>query len=151
MVGPEAKREAANILQKDFEISKRRACRVINFARSTKRHVQKKNELNEKIKKRLIVLADKKKRYGHPRLHQLLLHEGFEVNHKRTERIYREERLCLRRKKKRKRFRSETRVPLNEATKSNQYWSMDFVSDQLASGILASLINSVNPLQKFRL
>lgn len=134
MVGPEAKREAANVLQKDFEVSERRACRVINFARSTKRHVQKKNELNEKIKKRLKVLADKKKRYGHPRLHQLLLREGFEVNHKRTERIYREEGLCLRRKKKRKRFRSETRVPLTEAIKSNQYWSMDFVSDQLASG-----------------
>ena len=44
-------------------------------------------------------LAEERKRFGAPRLHVLLKQEGLVVNHKRTERIYREERLCLRRRR----------------------------------------------------
>src|SRR5690606_15179715 len=85
-------------------------------------------------KGRLMLLAAKKPRYGCPRLHQLLLREGLSVNHKRTERIYREEGLSLRRKSKKKRYKSELRVPLAKPEKANDLWSMDFVSDQLANG-----------------
>lgn len=134
MVSPEAKREAAKILRTDYFVSERRACRVLDLSRSTSRHEKKSNELNDRISKRLKELADKKKRFGSPRLHQLLLREGFVINHKRTERLYKLEGLSLRRRKGRKRYRSEARAPLSEAVHPNQYWSMDFVSDQLVSG-----------------
>lgn len=134
MVGPQAKKEAADLLQKEYRVSERRACRVLDLPRSTKRHRRKTNELNQKISARLKELAEKKKRYGSPRLHQLLLREGFKVNHKRTERLYRMEGLSLRRKKKRKLYRSETRAPLAHPTRANQHWSMDFVSDQIVNG-----------------
>ena len=102
--------------------------------RSTKRHQPRADRLNERIISRLRELSEKKKRYGSPRLHQFLLREGFKINHKRTERLYRKEGLSLRRKKKRRFYRSETRAPLADPTKPNQYWSMDFVSDQFVHG-----------------
>lgn len=134
MVGPQAKKEAALMLQKEFSVSERRACRVLHLPRSTKRHQLKENALNQKIAERLTDLAEKKKRFGAPRLHQLLLREGFEINHKRTERIYKSMGLSLRRKIKKRKYRSETRVPLIHPIQLNQYWSMDFISDQLTCG-----------------
>src|ERR1700674_3684775 len=58
---------------------------------------------------------------------------GRGVNHKRVYRIYREEGLAMRRKK-RKRFRAEARVPLVLPARENQMWTMDFTRDSLASG-----------------
>lgn len=134
MVSPEARREAAEIIQRDYNVSERRACRVIELARSTKRHQLKANPLNDELRGKLCELAEKKKRFGAPRLHQLLLREGYKINHKRTERLYKLEGLSLRRKGKKKRYKSETRAPLAEPSRANQYWAMDFVSDQLAHG-----------------
>ena len=134
MVGPQAKKEAAEFLQQAYNVSERRACRALELPRSTKRHQPRADRLNERIISRLRELSEKKKRYGSPRLHQFLLREGFKINHKRTERFYRKEGLSLRRKKKRRLYRSETRAPLADPTKPNQYWSMDFVSDQFVHG-----------------
>ena len=82
MVNPEAKKEAAEIIQRDYNVSERRACRVIELARSTKRHPLKPNPLNDELRGKLCELAEKKKRFGAPRLHQLLLREGYKINHK---------------------------------------------------------------------
>ena len=134
VVGPQAKKEAAMMLQSEFNISERRACRVVGLARSTKRHEAQENTLNKELSEKLNSLADKKKRFGAPRLHQLLLRDGYKINHKRTERLYKQEGLSLRTKGKRKKYKSIARAPLSEATHANQYWAMDFVSDQLVSG-----------------
>lgn len=137
MVGPAAKKEAAEYLRQkygDQGVSERRACRVIGLPRSTKRYEPKEAPLNQQIKGKLIELAAKKPRYGCPRLHQLLLREGFTINHKRTERLYREEGLSLRKINKKKRYKSELRVLLAQPSNPDEIWAMDFVSDQLASG-----------------
>lgn len=63
----------------------------------------------------------------------LFQREGFEVNHKRLFRIYREERLHVRRRGGRKRAIG-TRAPMVLPLMPNQRWSLDFVSDQLAEG-----------------
>jgi putative transposase len=55
------------------------------------------------------------------------------VNHKRVYRLYREEGLAMRRKG-RKRFRAEARVPLALPTRANEVWTMDYTHDELASG-----------------
>ena len=65
-------------------------------------------------------------------MHVLLKREGYEVNHKRIERLYREEGLSLRRRK-RKRI-SHIRLELPRAIRPNQYWAMDFVTDTLFYG-----------------
>ncbi len=85
------------------------------------------------IRARLLELAALKRRYGYRRLCVLLRREGMLVNHKCVERIYREEGLSVR-KRKRKRaagIRAETWEP---ATKPDQRWSLDFVSDALCWG-----------------
>jgi putative transposase len=135
VVGPAAKKEAAEYLQEKFkEVSERHVCRVLGLPRSSKRYKKKDDPINQEVKSKLIELAAKKPRYGCPRLHQLLLRDGLSVNHKRTERIYREEGLSLKRKNKKRRYKNELRVPLALPQSAKDLWSMDFVSDQLANG-----------------
>lgn len=78
-------------------------------------------------------LAAELPRYGYRRLHWRLGREGHQVNHKRVYRLYREEGLAVR-KRKRKRFAAGQRVPIETPRSPNQTWSMDFVHDQLADG-----------------
>jgi putative transposase len=78
-------------------------------------------------------LAHKHKRYGSPRLHALLRREGFVINHKRTERLYREEGLSLRKRTKKKRAVS-VRVQMPPAARPHEVWSMDFCSDACGNG-----------------
>ncbi len=84
------------------------------------------------LRKRLKELAHERRRFGCKRLYILLRREGFEVNHKRVERLYREENLSLRRKKKKR--PSHLRLALPVASRPDQRWSMDFVSDSLYDG-----------------
>jgi putative transposase len=78
-------------------------------------------------------LAAQRKRFGSPRLHLMLKREGLVLNHKRTERIYREEGLALRRKRRRKgAARARAMMPLPQRT--NERWSMDFVTDSIVTG-----------------
>ena len=77
--------------------------------------------------------ADRKPRWGLPILHDILKAEGVVINRKRTARIYREEGLSLRRRKRRK-LPALVRVPLPSAMLPNERWSMDFIHDQLAGG-----------------
>jgi len=76
------------------------------------------------------------------RLHGLLKREGLVINKKRTYRIYREEGLQVRTKKRKKlqRPRQVTEVP----TQPNQRWSMDFVADQLSNGRRFRILNVVD-------
>lgn len=78
-------------------------------------------------------LAQQWPRFGYRRLHVLLRRSGLGINHKRVQRLYREEGLALRRRKRRK-HTCTIRVPLTVAQRPNQRWSMDFVSDVLANG-----------------
>ena len=74
-----------------------------------------------------------RRRNGYRRLHLLLVREGIAMNHKQLRRLYREEKLQVRRRGGRKRA-SGTRAPLNLPQGPNQRWSLDFVSDALSDG-----------------
>lgn len=78
-------------------------------------------------------MAEQRKRFGSPRLHILLKREGLVMNHKRTERLYREEGLALRKKRKRK-GAAGARVVIPFPKKTNERWSMDFVTDRIVTG-----------------
>jgi putative transposase len=78
-------------------------------------------------------IAEKRKRFGAPRIGVMLKRVGWKVNHKKVERIYAEEGLALRRRKRRKKFIG-VRVALPVPDRPNQHWSMDFVQDRLTSG-----------------
>ena len=85
------------------------------------------------LRVRLRELAEERRRFGSPRLYILLRREGLIVNHKKVERVYREEGLSLRLKRCRKRV-SHLRVVQPGPTGPNQHWAMNFGSDWLENG-----------------
>jgi putative transposase len=108
--------------------SARRACKVIGLERSSWNY-DPRPDRNTDLRVRLRELAAEFPRWGHPMIHDVLRREA-KVNHKRSERIYREEGLSLRLKHRKKRVRH-----LREATplpdRPDEVWSMDFIHDQL--------------------
>ncbi len=132
MVTPAAHREAAAYLQSTYEMSQRRACRVISTDRTSVRYQAVRPD-DTHLRERLKALAQERRRFGYRRLHVLLRREGHAVNKKRVQRIYREERLTVRRRGGRKRAMG-TRRPIEIPLAANQRWSLDFVSDQMTDG-----------------
>ena len=87
-----------------------------------------------RLRVRLRELAEDRRRWGYRRLHVLLKREGWAVNSKRVYRIYVEERLVVRKRKRRRRICAQARVLLAAPVKKNETWTMDFLQDALASG-----------------
>ena len=92
---------------------------------------------------RLRDLAHARPRYGYRRLTVLLRREGWKVNPKRVLRLYREEGLLIRTKRRKKRA-SESRGPLPIPQAPGDLWTMDFMSDRLGSGRLYRIFNVVD-------
>jgi len=88
-----------------------------------------------------------KKRYGYRKLHMLLIREGWQVNHKRIYRLYREHNLALRRKI-RKRLPVRQVAKLIVPDKPNQSWSLDFMSDCLSSGRRFRILNIMDDFNR---
>src|ERR1700746_2824503 len=99
-------------------LSERRACGLVEITRRSFRRPPAPDR-NAELRKRLRTLAEQRRRWGCPRLHLMIRRGGLRVNHKRVERIYREEGLSLRRRQKRKRV-SHLRVVRPLATGANQ-------------------------------
>ena len=116
-----------------FKISQRHACRLAQFSRSTLRYKSRAKD-QMALKMRLRDLAAVRVRWGYRRLHVLLGREGWKVNHKRVYRLYKQEGLELRTKRKKKKRAAVPRVPNSPATAPNDCWSMDFISDRLTNG-----------------
>ena len=132
MVTPGAKRDAVVHAQAAFGVSERRACEVVGIARRVQRYVSRwPDDLH--LRTRLRALAAERRRFGYRRLGYLLAREGLRPNHKKLLRIYREERLKVRRRSGRKRALG-TRAPLVVPQGPNQCWALDFVSDALVCG-----------------
>lgn len=131
MVTPAEERDAVAHLQTRFEMSERRACRVAGCCRMTVRYRSRRND--DALRERLRQLAYERRRFGYRRLHVLLRREGMTVNHKRVFRVYREEKLGVRRRKGRKRALG-IRSPIVPALAPNARWSLDFIHDQMTDG-----------------
>jgi putative transposase len=131
MVSPQAKRQAVDVLMEERGLGVTRACGLVGISRSLYRYRRRPDPAA--LVARLRELAAVKRRYRYRRLHVLLRREGFAVNRKRVQRLYREAGLTVRRRK-RKRIGPVERHPLPKPVAANISWSMDFVSDGLADG-----------------
>ena len=132
MVTPAAERDAVAHLRTKFEMSERRACKTLGCSRMTVRYTTVRND-DASLRERMKAIAHERRRFGYRRLHVLLRREGYVVNHKRLFRLYREEKLAVRRRSGRKRAIG-TRAPMLVPFAPNERWSLDFVSDQLTDG-----------------
>ena len=122
-------------------ISERRACRVLKLHRSVKRYQCHRRD-DALLRERLKTLAQQYPRYGYLLLHALLRREGLVQNRKRTYRLYTELGLQVRTKRRKKLIRP--RIPMSVPMAANERWSLDFVSDQLASGRRFRILNVVD-------
>ena len=123
---------AASHVVGSLGLSTRKACFLVDLSRTAYGY-QPHREDDIILRDRLRELAGERKRFGSPRLHIMLKREGLVVNHKRTERIYSEEGLALRRKRRRK-GAAGARMVIPAPERPNQKWSMDFVTDSIVTG-----------------
>jgi putative transposase len=131
-VKPTQKRAVVQFFRVGFRVSERRACRVAGVPRSSCRYRSAARD-QRSLRMRLRDLAATRVRYGYRRLHVLLQREGWRVNHKRVYRLYHEEGLGIRVKRRRKRV-SGLRVVPPPAQRPLERWSLDFLTDSLADG-----------------
>jgi len=132
MVTPAARRLAAQYAQQTYGLSERRAGRIIGIGNASLRYRSRRSD-DSHVRTRLKVVAAERPRFGYRRLGVMLERAGMRVNHKRLYRLYKEEGLVLRRKR-RQRASTATRVPIALPTTAGERYSMDFMSDSLAGG-----------------
>ena len=115
-----------------YQVSERRACRLVNLSRNGYRYVKKKANNNE-IKAKLTQLAKDHHRWGFRKMAAYLRKQGNVWNHKKVYRIYCEMELNIRVKPK-KRLPAREPRPLIQPETVNACWSLDFMSDSLENG-----------------
>ncbi|MEA9564473.1 MULTISPECIES: IS3 family transposase [unclassified Xanthomonas] len=116
----------------DRGASERHALAVIGMSASALRYRQREDR-NVELRERIGALAHHHRRYGVEMIYLKLRQEGRLVNYKRVERLYREQQLQVR-CRKRKKVPVGERQPLLRPARANQVWSMDFVFDRTAEG-----------------
>jgi putative transposase len=141
VVKPARKKPIVAKLVAQHRLSERTACQLVGLSRTAYRY-QAKPQRDQVLRERLKALAAEHSRYGYLLLHGLLKAEGLVVNKKHTYRLYTEEGLQVRTKKRKKLRRP--RLPMVVPDAPNQRWSMDFVSDQLSNGRRFRVLNVVD-------
>lgn len=129
---PEAKRDAVTHLCAEHGVSERRACEVLKVDRSSVRYKSTRpddSHLRDAMKK----VAAERRRFGYRRIHVMLERQGLYMNQKKLRRLYRDEKLQVRKRGGRKRALG-TRRPMLLPSRVNERWSLDFVSDAFTDG-----------------
>ena len=132
MVTPGAKRDAVAHVCKEHGVSQRRACDVLQFDRSSIRYKSTRDDDNS-VREAMKQVAADRRRFGYRRIHVMLQRQGIHINHKKLLRLYREEKLQVRKRGGRKRALG-TRRPMLLPSRINERWSLDFVSDAFTDG-----------------
>lgn len=127
-------------------VSERRICRLISLGRATCRYQSHPRD-DRHVRLRIKEIAAARPRFGYQRIHVLLVREGIHVNRKKVYRIYKEEELSVR-IKKRHRIGAKLRVPPAMPKSVNEIWTMDFVHDQLADGRKIRMLTLVDKLSR---
>jgi putative transposase len=124
-------------LQKNFRVSERRACRVVDQPRSSQRYLSTKADKDAALTQMIVALSGQNPRYGYRRVWALLRREGWEVNKKRVHRLWREADLKVpagRRRKRQRLASSENGVARRRAEYPGHLWSYDFAMDATEDG-----------------
>ncbi len=147
---PDAKRKAVAHLMETHLVSQRRACAALNVDRSTVRYQSRRDD-DEELRATIRRVSKERRRFGYRRIHVMVEREGHRVNHKKLRRIYREEKLQVRRRGGRKRALG-TRKPMVLPDGPNQRWSLDprhCLSDQWRSN--GSISDAFTDGRRFRI
>lgn len=134
------------MLQDRLGISERRACRIAGQNRSTQRHCPRVASDDQALRRRLRKISEDRPRWGYRRAHGHLLSEGFSLNRKRVQRIWREEglRVPAKAKKRRRLGQSTTAADRLKAEYPNHVWALDYQHDATEDGRELKFLNIVD-------
>jgi putative transposase len=118
-------------VMEQFQMSERRACKLVDLDRSSYQYNPRPDH-NAQLREALVLLARHRPRYGYRRLHALLTRQGRRASVQRVYRVYKQEGLAVRRLRRQRLCRPVAQTP--NLWQANQQWSLDFVSDALATG-----------------
>jgi putative transposase len=143
VISPAMRRQAAEQAQQELAVSERRVCRVIGQPRATQRYNKRIQDDEEILSARIVALASQYGRYGYRRITAMLSMEGWRVNHKRVERIWRQEGLKVPPKQPKR-----SRLWLNDGSIvrlrpefPKHVWSYDFMQDHTQDGNPFRILN----------
>ena len=140
------RREAVVHVRETLAVSERRACRVLGQVRRTQRYTSRVTDDEAVLPANVVSLACEYGRYGYRRITALLRADGWQVNHKRVERIWRQEGLKVpARQPKRSRmwFNDGSCIRLRPEHR-NHVWAYDFVFDRTREGRPLKFLNVVD-------
>ena len=130
----------------ELQASEWRACRVVGMSRSGYRYKARKPD-DADIRQQLLMIAERKPRWGYKKMCAHLKNQGYSWNHKRVHRIYRELGLNIR-IKPRKRLPTREAKPLFQPEAANISWSLDFMSDSLSNGRAFRTLNVMDDFNR---
>ncbi|WP_119071273.1 IS3 family transposase [Aggregatilinea lenta] len=146
VISPARRREMVAHVQQQLDISERRACRVLRQPRATQRYASQRSDEDRRLTTRIVELASAYGRYGYRRITALLRDEGWRANHKRVERIWRQEGLKVPPKQPKR-----GRLWLNDGScvrlrpaYPNHVWSYDFMQDHTHNGVPFRILNIID-------
>lgn len=145
---PALRREAVEYLRKAWGVSMRRACCILEAARSTY-YYRHRRDPQAALRQKIREIADAWVRYGYRRIHVLLRREGWLVSVHRVYRLYRLEGLQLRNKTPKRKVSAKLRPERAVAAAQNEIWAMDFMSDQLFDGSRIRILTIVDAFTRF--
>jgi putative transposase len=134
------------MLRDRLGVSERWACRVVGQHRSTQRHEPVRGADDAGLRAELRRFSVERPRWGYRRAHHRLREQGWEVNRKRVQRLWREEGLRVPQRRRKRRRLGDSTVPAQRlrAERPNQVWALDFQHDQTADGRVIRLLNVVD-------
>lgn len=148
MVSPSRRRDAVKYLLGRHPVSERRACNLVGQYRSTQRYLPLPAEFEQRLVRRMNELADEYPRWGYRKICDLLRAEGFAVNYKRIERLWRREGHKVparKRKHGQKALGGRAGSTWNlQADRPNAIWSYDFVASRTEDGLPLRILNVVD-------
>ena len=101
------------------------------------------------LKNRIKEICETRVRFGYRRVHVMLRREGWELNHKKTYRLYKELGMQLRNKTPKRRVKAKLREDRQDAIRPNEVWAMDFVHDQLATGRKIRILTVIDTFSRY--
>lgn len=138
------------MLMEKFQVSERRACKVVELHRATRRYEVKEDQINKVITPRIIHYASEYGRYGYKRITALVRAEGYNINHKRVYRIWRKEglKVPLKQPKRRRLWLNDGSCIRKRPEYKNHVWSYDFVHDYTHDGRVIKMLTIIDEFSR---
>ena len=144
-MSPARRRAAVAMLRDRLHVSERWACRVVGQHRSTQRREPQAVAVDDgALRAQLREIAGRKKRWGYRRAHAHLRENGWQINRKRVQRLWREEGLRVTQRTRKRRRTGDPEAQWLRAERPNQLWALDFQYDQTADGRMLRVLNVVD-------